>query len=252
MCTSRFSIGMASSRSRPLPWGTPSTTSISTTSANSLAAIQCAAVASTFPAPTLFTFFRIFLLTHVLNHSGREFAGLRLGGSRHLPLKVVGYVFLLDGLLQRVLDQLGRFLPTQKLKQHHAREYDRTGVDHILVSVFWSRAVRGFKDGITVADVGARGNAEPAPLGCAGVGIVVAVEVGAGEHAVILRPDDDLLENGVGDAVVDQQLLLPLPVAVGFANGVDHVLDALVKLGLESVGAKVDAGLDQRGVLFNR
>src|SRR6202789_4682792 len=146
MCTSRFSIGMASSRSRPLPWGTPSTTSISPRSASSLSAIQCAAVAPTFPAPTMLTFFRIFLLTHVLNHSGREFAGLRLGGSRHLPLKVVGYVFLLDGLLKRALDQLGRFLPTQELKHHHAGKDDRTGVDYILVSVFWGRAVRGFKD----------------------------------------------------------------------------------------------------------
>ena len=33
---SRFSIGMASSRSRPLPCGTPSTMSMSTTSASSL------------------------------------------------------------------------------------------------------------------------------------------------------------------------------------------------------------------------
>src|ERR1700761_5543040 len=164
MCTSRFSIGMASSRSSPLPWGTPSTTSISTTSASSLAAIQCAAVAPTFPAPTMLTFFRICLLTHVLNHSGREFAGLRLGRSRHLPLKVVGYVFLLDGLLERVLDQLGRFLPTQELKQHHAGKDDRTGVDHILISVFWSRAVRGLKHRIPVADVGARSDAESAHL----------------------------------------------------------------------------------------
>src|ERR1700677_1398047 len=153
---------MASSRSRPLPWGTPSTTSISTTSASSLAAIQCAAVAPTLPAPTMLTFFRIFLLTHVFNHSGREFAGLRLGGSRHLPLKVVGYVFLLDGLLKRTLNQLGRFLPTQELKHHHAGQHDRAGVDDILISVFRSRAVRGFKHRVAVTDIGARGDAESA------------------------------------------------------------------------------------------
>src|ERR1700761_864989 len=120
MCTSRFSIGMASSRSRPLPWGTPSTTSISTTSASSLAAIQCAAVAPTFPAPTMLTFFRIFLLSHVFDHSGREFAGLRLGRARHLPLKIVGYVFVLDGFFERVFDELGRFAPTQEFEHHHA------------------------------------------------------------------------------------------------------------------------------------
>ena len=37
---SRFSIGMAWSRSRPLPWGTPSIMSMRTTSASSFAAIQ--------------------------------------------------------------------------------------------------------------------------------------------------------------------------------------------------------------------
>src|ERR1700743_3913695 len=101
MCTSRFSIGSASSRSRPLPWGTPSTTSISTISASSLAAIQCAAVAPTFPSPTMVTFFRISLLSHVFDHSGGELAGLRLGRAWHLPLEIVGHIFLLNGLLER-------------------------------------------------------------------------------------------------------------------------------------------------------
>src|SRR5579864_577146 len=52
-------MGMASSRSRPLPWGTPSMMSIRTTSASSLAAIQCAAVAPTFPEPTMLTLLRM-------------------------------------------------------------------------------------------------------------------------------------------------------------------------------------------------
>src|SRR5580658_5606649 len=120
MCTSRFSIGMASSRSSPLPWGTPSTTSINTISANSLAAIQCAAVAPTFPAPTMLTFFLISLLTHVLDDSGRELAGLCLGGPRHLSFKIVGYVLLPDGFLECVLNQLGRFGPAQEFKQHYS------------------------------------------------------------------------------------------------------------------------------------
>src|SRR5207248_2612920 len=50
---------MASSRSRAFPCGTPSIMSISTTSASSLEAIQCAAVAPTLPAPTIETFLRI-------------------------------------------------------------------------------------------------------------------------------------------------------------------------------------------------
>src|ERR1700685_4387198 len=108
-------MGSASSKSRLLPWGTPSTTSTSTMSANSLPAIQWAAVAPTFPAPTMVTFFRIFLLTHVLDHSRGEFARLRLGGSGDLPLKIVGHMLLQNGLLERILDQPSRFLPAEKI-----------------------------------------------------------------------------------------------------------------------------------------
>src|SRR5580698_7579850 len=115
MATSRFSIGMASSRSSALPCGTPSTTSISTTSASSYAAIQCAAVAPTLPAPTIVTFFRIlsslqlvgslnhlddyrslaigvlWQASHVLDHARCKLAGLGLGRALHPALEVVGH-----------------------------------------------------------------------------------------------------------------------------------------------------------------
>src|SRR5262252_2709740 len=54
---------MASSRSRPLPCGTPSIMSMRTTSPSSFEAIQCAAVAPTFPEPTIVTFLRIEILS---------------------------------------------------------------------------------------------------------------------------------------------------------------------------------------------
>src|ERR1700734_2832224 len=59
MPTSYPSTGPDSSRSSPLPCGTPSTTSTSTTSANSLPAMRSAQFAPTFPAPTTVTFFRM-------------------------------------------------------------------------------------------------------------------------------------------------------------------------------------------------
>src|SRR5258708_13083369 len=52
-------MGMASSRSSPLPCGTPSMMSMRTTSASSLEAIQWAAVAPTLPEPTMVTFLRM-------------------------------------------------------------------------------------------------------------------------------------------------------------------------------------------------
>src|ERR1700744_3784207 len=130
--TSRFSIGMASSRSSALPWGMPSATSMRTTSASSFEAIQCAAVAPTFPAPTIVTFLRMSLLSvrlfHVLDHSRGELAGLHLGSALHLALLVIGDELLLDGLLHGRFDQLRGLTPAEKFEQHDAGEYDRAGV----------------------------------------------------------------------------------------------------------------------------
>ena len=84
------------------------------------------------------------------------------------------------------------------------------------------------------------------------IGDVVAVEVGGGQNAVVRRANDDLLEDGVGDAVVDEDLVLPCAVAVGLADRVEHALDLRIKLIAESLVAEFKAGLDQRGVLFDR
>src|SRR4051794_4785539 len=188
-CTSRFSIGMASSRSSALPWGMPSAASISTTSASSLAAVQCAAVAPTLPAPTMVTFLRMsllsFLLLHVFDHSRCELAGLHLGGALHLALEVIGYVFLLDGLLQGRFDQLRGLVPAEKFEQHDAGEHDRAGIDNVLVGVLRRGAVGGLEDGVAVADVRARRDAETSDLRRCGVGDVVAVQVGRGQDAVV-------------------------------------------------------------------
>ena len=111
--------------------------------------------------------------------------------------------------------------------------------------------MRGFKHRKTIADVGAGSDAETADLGRGGVGDVVAVEVGGGEDGVVGRPDDDLLEDGVGDAVIDEDLLLPCAVAVGLADGVEHAFDLGVEIVAEFLVAEFEAGLDEGGILFN-
>jgi hypothetical protein len=57
-----------------------------------------------------------------------------------------------------------------------------------------------------VADVGTRGDPQAADLGGGGVGHVVAVEVGGRHDVVLVRTGEQLLEHGVGDAVLDQDL----------------------------------------------
>src|SRR5579875_24677 len=77
--------------SSPLPWGTPSTTSTSTTSASSLAAIFCAVLAPTLPAPTTVTFLRIALSVRFPKRSIAT-AGSRFGKQRArlLRLEIAG------------------------------------------------------------------------------------------------------------------------------------------------------------------
>ena len=112
------------------------------------------------------------------------------------------------------------------------------------------RAVGGFKDGGGVADVGARRHAQSAHHSRCRIGDVVAVEVEGGEHRILLGPGLDLLEDAVGDAVIDQHHRLPLAIAVAFADAIDHGLhlgaDPFFFLGGEAVVAR----LDQAGVVL--
>jgi hypothetical protein len=77
--------------------------------------------------------------------------------------------------------------------------------------------VGGLEDGVAgdVVDVAARGDADAADLRRERVGEVVAVEVQRGDHVELLRAGEHLLERDVGDGVLDQELLLPLALAVG-------------------------------------
>jgi hypothetical protein len=62
------------------------------------------------------------------------------------------------------------------------------------------------KTAACVADVRARREAEPADLRGAGVGQVVAVQVRRRDDLVLVGAQEDLLEHGVGDAVVHEDL----------------------------------------------
>jgi hypothetical protein len=157
-------------------------------------------------------------ILHIADDSSREFAGADLGRACRLALEVVGDELLLDGLLHGRLDQLGGFFPADEVEQHDAGEDDRAGIDDVFVGVLGSGAVRGFKDREAVADVGAGSDAEAADLRRSGVRDVVAVEVGGGQDGVVRRANDDLLEDGVGDAVVDEDLLTSMRRCRGFCR----------------------------------
>ena len=94
------------------------------------------------------------------------------------------------------------------MPEHHLGGKDEaTGVDLVLVGVLRCRAVSGLEDGMAadVVDVAAGGNADTAHAGRQGVGDVVTVEVQRGDHAVVRRPGQDLLQERVRDTVLDDQ-----------------------------------------------
>ena len=75
----------------------------------------------------------------------------------------------------------------------------------------------GLEDGVpgVVVDVGPGGDADAAHAGGQGVGDVVAVEVHGRHDGVLGGAGEDLLEEGVGDDVLDDDLLARLGVLHG-------------------------------------
>src|SRR6202020_2368690 len=213
--------------------------SMRTTSASSLDAIQWAAVAPTFPEPTMVTFLRMnesFLeildpfntagtgthrvkprgrkmiypvplqverlsclgenrRSHVFNDAVRKLAGSYFGGAFHQAFEIIGDFLLQDGALHSVLDEIGGFVPSQKTKHHYAREHHRARIDDVFVGILWRRAVRGFEDSVSIADVRTGCDAETADLRGASVRNIIAVQIRRGQYGILIGTRDHLLEN---------------------------------------------------------
>ena len=105
-------------------------------------------------------------------------------------------------------DEPAGLVPAQVLEHHHARQDDRRRVDDIFTRILRRGAVGRLEKRDVVADVGPRRHAEPADLRRTGIRQIVAVQVGRRKHAVVGRPGQDLLEDAVGDPVVDDDLAL--------------------------------------------
>src|SRR5713226_9109940 len=93
-----------------------------------------------------------------------------------------------------------------------------TRIDDIFIRVLGRGPVGGLEAGVAISDVGARGNAQSAHLRGAGIGNVVSVQIGSGQHRIFVRPGHHLLENRIGNAVVDHELLFPRALAMGGVN----------------------------------
>ena len=94
------------------------------------------------------------------------------------------------------------------MTQHHlGRENQRARVDLVLAGILRRGTVGRFEHRHGVGQVGARRDADTAHFRGQGVRQIVAVEVKRSDHIVLGRAQQDLLEHGVGDGVLDHNVL---------------------------------------------
>src|SRR5712691_1889482 len=202
----------------------PSTTSTSTTSPSSRSTAYWATEAPTLPAPTTVILGRWLTtlsgsalptcmgaplqLLHVLDDGGAKLRALDFLGALHEPREVVGHHLLPDGHLQRGDDPVRRLRPAHVAQHHLAGEDDRARIDLVLARVLGRGAMGGLEERVPtlVVDVGAGGDADAAHLRGEGVGDEIAREVAAGNDVELVRARQDLLQEGVGDGVLDEDL----------------------------------------------
>ena len=101
-------------------------------------------------------------------------------------------------------------------QHHHPGKDHRTGVHLVLAGVLRSGAVGGLEDCVSshIVDVSPRCDPDAADLRSEGIRDVVAVEVHRGDHVVLVGPGEDLLQECVGDRVLDQQAITGVALAL--------------------------------------
>src|SRR5882672_4574717 len=202
----------------------PSTTSTSTTSPSSRSTAYWATEAPTLPAPTTVIFGRRLttlsgsalptgmcaplLLFHVLDDGGAELRALDFLRAVHEPREIVRHDLLPDGRLQRGDDPVRRLRPAHVTQHHLAGENDGAGIDLVLSRVLGRRPVRGLEEGVPalVVDVGPGRDADAAHLRGERVRDEIARQVAARNDVELVRARQDLLQEGVGDGVLDEDL----------------------------------------------
>src|SRR3989449_4111694 len=161
------------------------------------------------------------VILDMLDYALGKSRGRDLGRGGHQAREIVGDAPRPDRPAQPAHDGVGHVVPSELLEHHRPRQDDAPGVDLVLPRVFRCGAVRRLEHGVPVAQVAPRREPEPAPLGGRGIREQVAVQVGGGDHRVLVGAQHQLREHRVGDAVLHDHLVrVPLPVSrVGLGDG---------------------------------
>src|SRR5438128_187963 len=156
-------------------------------------------------------------LRHVLDDGGAELRALHFFRALHEAREVVGDHPGLDRLLQRTDHQVRGVRPAHVAQHHFTGKNDRSWIDLVLPRVLRRGPVRRLEERVPglVVDVRAGGDPDPAHLGGERVRQEVPREVRGGDHVELVRPREDLLEERVGDRVLDED-----PARGGLAGAV--------------------------------
>ncbi|ABA48963.1 Hypothetical protein BURPS1710b_1109 [Burkholderia pseudomallei 1710b] len=179
-------------------------------------------------------------LLHVFDQHLTEARARHLRRAFHQAREVVRDALLLDRLLHRGNDHVGRFGPAEVAQHHFGRQDFRTRVHVILARVLRRRAVRRFEHRDRIRQVRARRDADAADLRGERVRDVVAVQVQRRDHVVFGRAQQDLLQERVGDRILDHDLVARLRVLEL------HPRAAVDQLGAEFLLRERIAGVTER------
>src|SRR6266516_732652 len=149
-----------------------------------------------------------------------EGGGRDLDGVRQQACQVVRDAPRFEGALEPAHDGRRDVRPAELLEHHGSGKDHAAGIDLVQPRVLRCRAVRRFVHRVAVAHVAAGGEPEPADLRGGGVGEQVAVQIRRGDDGVLVRPEHELREHRIGNAILDDYpALVPLP-RFGLGDGV--------------------------------
>src|SRR2546430_11226552 len=147
--------------------------------------------------------------------------GRDLGRTGHQPREIVCDAARPDRPAEPACDRGRHIIPPELLEHHGPRQDHASRIHFVLPCVLGRGAVRRLEHGEAVAHIAAGRESEPAHLGRRGVRQQVAVQVGRGDHRVLVGTQYELGEHRIGDAVLHDHLSrFPFPLSrVVFRDG---------------------------------
>src|SRR5690606_5881455 len=125
----------------------------------------------------------------------------------HQTLEVIGNGLVGDSAFGTLDDQVRRFYPAHVTQHHFCGQDQGAGVDLVLASVLGCSTVGCFEHRNRIGQVGARSDTDTAHFRGQRVGQVVTVQVQGRDHVILGRTQQDLLQHGVSDGVLHDNVL---------------------------------------------